>query len=258
LSGAQIGEPKYKRNYYSLSLTAERNFNDKFYLNVSYTFARSYGNSEGLVDSNIGQSDTGTSELFDYPELMIGTNGPQTNDHAHTVKAYGAWKITPEWTVGANLLAQTGRPKNCFGDAPIDATIGGYGSSGGSSPYLYCVVDGTGQWTTRGSAGRTPTLWQLDLNAAYAPEWFKGLTLRATIFNVFNKHTPLTVNENQNADLQQFDLSDANKLPSPALCPAQRRIRFLISAEHLLVTFKAAGFQRPFFILAIVRSRVLM
>jgi outer membrane receptor for ferrienterochelin and colicin len=200
LSGAQIGEPKYKRNYYSLSLTAERNFNDKFYLNVSYTFARSYGNSEGLVDSNIGQSDTGTSELFDYPELMIGTNGPQTNDHAHTVKAYGAWKITPEWTVGANLLAQTGRPKNCFGDAPIDATIGGYGSSGGSSPYLYCVVDGTGQWTTRGSAGRTPTLWQLDLNAAYAPEWFKGLTLRATIFNVFNKHTPLTVNENQNAN----------------------------------------------------------
>jgi hypothetical protein len=204
LTGAEIGEPRYKRNYYSLSLTAERNFNDKFYLNVSYTFARSYGNSEGLVDSNIGQADTGTSELFDYPELMIGTNGPQTNDHAHTVKAYGAWKINKEWMIGANLIAQTGRPKNCFGDAPIDADIGGYGSSGGSSPYLYCVVDGTGQWVTRGSAGRTPTLWQLDLNAAYSPEWFKGLTLRATIYNVFNKHTVLAVNENQNSASQTF------------------------------------------------------
>jgi hypothetical protein len=200
LTGAEIGEPKYKRNYYALSLTAERSFNNKFYLNVSYTFARSYGNSEGLVDSNIGQSDTGTSELFDYPEIMIGTNGPQTNDHTHTVKAYGAWKINNEWTVGANLLAQTGRPRNCFGDAPIDDDIGGYGSSGGSSPYLYCVTNGEGQWVTRGSAGRTPTLWQLDLNVAYQPEWFKGLTLRATVFNVFNRHTVLSVNENQNAN----------------------------------------------------------
>ena len=200
LSGARIGEPKYKRNYYALSLTAERNFNDKFYLNVSYTFAKSYGNSEGLVNSNIGQADTGTSELFDYPEIMYGTNGDQTNDHRHTLKAYGAWKVNSEWTLGANLLAQTGRPKNCFGDAPIDAEIGGYGSSGGSSPYLYCVTNGVGEWATRGSAGRTPTLWQLDLNVAYQPEWLKGLTLRATVFNVFNKHTVLTVDEAQNAN----------------------------------------------------------
>ena len=200
LTAAQIGEPKYKRNYYALSLTAERNFNNKFYLNVSYTYARSYGNSEGLVDSNIGQADTGTSELFDYPELMYGTNGDQTNDHRHTVKAYGAWKVTPEWTLGANFLAQTGRPQNCYGDAPIDYDIGGYGSSGGSSPYLYCVTNGAGQWVTRGSAGRTSTLWQLDLNVAYQPEWFKGLTFRATVFNVFNRHTVLTVNEDQNAN----------------------------------------------------------
>jgi hypothetical protein len=200
VTAAQIGEPKYKRNYYALSLTAERNFNDKFYLNVSYTYARSYGNSEGLVDSNIGQNDTGTSELFDYPELMYGTNGDQTNDHTHTVKAYGAWKVTNEWTLGANLLAQTGRPRNCYGDAPIDAVIGGYGSSAGSAPYMYCVTDGTGQWVSRGSAGRTPTLWQLDLNVAYQPQWFKGLTLRATVFNVFNRHTVLTVNEKQNAN----------------------------------------------------------
>lgn len=200
LTAAQIGEPKYKRNYYALSLTAERNFDNRFYVNVSYTYARSYGNSEGLVDSNIGQADTGTSELFDYPELMYGTNGDQTNDHRHTLKAYGAWKVSSEWTLGANVLAQTGRPQNCFGDAPIDDSIGGYGSSGGSSPYLYCVVDGQGQWVTRGSADRMRMLWQLDLNVAYQPQWFKGLTLRATVFNVFNKHTVQTVNESQNAN----------------------------------------------------------
>jgi len=39
----------------------------------------------------------------------------------------------------------------------------------------------------------------LDLNGQYKPSWAKGLTFRATVFNVFNKHQVLTVNENQNA-----------------------------------------------------------
>jgi hypothetical protein len=199
LSGSEIGEPAYKRGYYALELTAERNFNNKFYLNLSYTLARSYGNTEGLVDSNIGQADTGTSELFDYPELMYGTNGNETNDHRHTIKAYGAWRITDQWQVGANFIVQTGRPENCYGDAPIDEVIEGYGSSGGS-PYMYCYVNGVGEYVARGSAGTTPTLWQLDLNGSYHPNWLKGLTFRATVFNVFNRHTPLSVSENQNAN----------------------------------------------------------
>ncbi|GLQ98048.1 TonB-dependent receptor [Dyella mobilis] len=199
LSGSQIGEPNYKRGYYAMELTADRNFNNEFYLNISYTLARSYGNTEGLVDSNIGQADTGTSELFDYPEIMYGTNGNETNDHRHTVKAYGAWRISDQWQVGANFIVQTGRPENCYGDAPIDATIGGYGDNG-SSPYMYCYVDGVGEYVTRGSAGTTPTLWQLDLNGSYHPNWLKGLSFRATVFNVFNRHTPLSVSENQNAN----------------------------------------------------------
>ena len=198
LSGSDVGEPQEKRGYYALEWTAERNFDNKYYLNMSYTLARSYGNTEGLVDSNIGQADTGTTELFDYPEIMMGNNGNQTNDHRHTLKAYGAWRITDEWQVGANLIGQTGRPENCYGDAPIDSTIGGYGSTGGS-PYLYCYFNGVGEWVTRGAAGTTPTLWQLDLSGSYHPKWLKGLTLRATVFNVFNKHTVLSVNENQNA-----------------------------------------------------------
>jgi outer membrane receptor for ferrienterochelin and colicin len=211
LSGADIGEPAYKRNYYALELTAERNFNNTFYLNLSYTLARSYGNTEGLVDSNIGQADTGTSELFDYPELMIGSNGNQTNDHRHTLKAYGAWRITDQWQVGANLIGQTGRPKNCYGDAPIDSDINGYGSTGGS-PYLYCYINGVGTYVARGSIGTTPTLWQLDLSGSYHPHWMKGLTLRATVYNVFNKHTVLTVNENQNANSGASLYSDTTYL----------------------------------------------
>ena len=201
LAGSQVA-PDYKRNYYSLTLTAEKNFDDKFYLNVSYVWAKSYGNSEGLVDSNIGQADTGTSELFDYPEIMIGNNGNLPNDRRHTLKAFGAWNITPEWQLGANFIIQTGRPENCYGDNPVDDSIvGGYGQGGGS-PYLYCydASGNNGHIAARGTIGTTPTYWQLDLNGAYKPTWMKGLTLRATVFNVFNKNQYVSVNENQNAN----------------------------------------------------------
>jgi hypothetical protein len=230
LTAAQVGEPKYKRNYYALELTAERNFNNDFYLNFSYTYARSYGNSEGLVDSNIGQADTGTSELFDYPELMYGANGDQTNDHKHTFKGYGAWKLTDQWMLGANLLVQTGRPENCYGDAPIDATLGGSGyGSGGASPYLYCYENGVGEYVSRGSAGRTQVLWQLDLNASYKPSWVKGLTLRATVFNVFNRHTVLTVNEAQNAN-QGTTMYTDNTYMNPTGYQAPRYLQ--LNAEY--------------------------
>jgi len=188
LSAADIGEPKYKRNYESIELTAERAFDNTYYLKASYVWAKTRGNTEGLVDSNIGQSDTGTSELFDYPELMEGTNGFQPNDRRNTVKIYGAWQATDEWLFGANFVGQTGRPENCYGLNPVDNNIAG---AYGSGAYLYC----NGMIVKQGSAGRTPPTWNLDFNVAYKPQYVKGLTLQANIFNLFNKQRFTTINE---------------------------------------------------------------
>ncbi|MBB3227933.1 outer membrane receptor protein involved in Fe transport [Luteibacter sp. Sphag1AF] len=188
LSAADVGEPKYKRSYEALQLTAERSFDNVWYTKASYVWSHTRGNSEGGVDSNNGQADTGTTELFDYPEIMAGTNGYLPNDREHTFKLYGAWQITPEWLVGANGIFQTGRPENCYGLNPIDSqVVGGYGSGA----YLYC----NGMVVQRGSVGRTPNYWNIDLNASYKPQWFKGLTLTANIYNVFNKQKVLSVNE---------------------------------------------------------------
>jgi hypothetical protein len=188
LTAADIGEPKYKRSYESLEFTAERAFDNVYYVKASYVWSKLRGNTEGLVDSNIGQADTGTSELFDYPELMEGTNGLQPNDREHTLKIYGAWQVNPQWLVGANAIFQTGRPENCYGLNPIDAvTKGGYGSGA----YLYC----DGMVIQAGSLGRTPTYWNIDLNVAYKPTWAKGVTLQANVFNVFNKQQPSAINQ---------------------------------------------------------------
>jgi outer membrane receptor protein involved in Fe transport len=43
--------------------------------------------------------------------------------------------------------------------------------------------------------GRTPTYWNVDLNASYKPEWAKGVTISANIFNIFNKQHTTTINE---------------------------------------------------------------
>jgi hypothetical protein len=188
LTADQIGEPKYKRSYESIELTAERAFDNVYYIKASYVWSKLRGNTEGLVDSNIGQSDTGTSELFDYPEIMQGTNGLQPNDREHTLKVYGAWQINQQWLVGANAIFQTGRPENCYGLNPIDnVTNGGYGSGA----YLYC----NGMIMPAGSEGRTPTYWNIDLNMAYKPTWAKGVTFQANVFNVFNKQHVSAVNE---------------------------------------------------------------
>jgi outer membrane receptor protein involved in Fe transport len=198
LTAAQIGEPAYKRDYEALELTAERAFDNRFYVKASYVWSKEWGNTEGLVNSNNKQTDTGTSFLFDYPELMQGTNGYLPNDHRNTFKLYGAWQISPEWLVGANGIFQTGGPINCYGLNPVNNNIvGGYGNT-----YLYC----NGQVVTQGSAGRTPNYWSLDLNAAYKPSWAKGVTLQANIFNVFNRHSVTSVNQ-QGQDSQGSSLA---------------------------------------------------
>jgi hypothetical protein len=187
LPGSAVGEPSYKRSYMAMQLTAERNFDNTWYMKASYVWSHTRGNSEGGVDSANGQADTGTTELFDYPEIMAGSNGYLPNDRKHTFKIYGAWQINNQWLVGANGILQTGRPENCYGLNPIDGTIGGYG--GGA--YLYC----SGMIVKRGSVGRTPTYWNIDLNATYKPEWAKGVTISANVFNIFNKQHTTSINE---------------------------------------------------------------
>ena len=185
LSTTDIGQPKASRTFESIELSAGRVWDDVWYLNASYVWARSKGNTEGLVKSDAGQTDTGTTMDFDFPELQVGADGYLPNDRRHTVKIYGGWQAAPEWLVGANFLWQTGRPENCFGRNPIDANIG-YRNN-----YFYC----NGRVVPRGSVGRTPTIWQLDLSLAYTPQWARGLRLQLDVDNVFDRHDAVKVYE---------------------------------------------------------------
>ncbi|SFS16319.1 TonB-dependent Receptor Plug Domain [Dyella sp. OK004] len=185
IPGNQLG-PAAKRSYQGIELKAEKT-TDKYYVNASYTWSRSYGNTEGLVKSNNGQDDTGTTADFDFPEIMAGANGYLPNDRRHSFKLYGGYKFTPEWSAGLNMLVQSGTPISCYGGG--GGTLGthyGYGAQ-----FHVC----NGQVSPEGGEGRTPWTWTVSPNVAYQPSWAKGLTMQLSVINLFNNDKPVFVYE---------------------------------------------------------------
>jgi len=182
LTADQLG-PDAKRTYTAVEVFFETSW-DRAFLQGSYTWSKSRGNTEGGVKSDIGQDDTGTTQDFDYPELMEGADGYLPNDRRHSFKLFGAYDVTDTVTVGAALIMQSGRPINCFGFHPTDS---GYGNS-----YFYCE----GELKPRGTSGRTPWTRTLDLNVQWRPAFAEDrLTLKMDVFNVFDSQRETSVNE---------------------------------------------------------------
>ncbi len=189
LTKADLGYPDLKRRYYSLDMYLEHQFSQDWYGRLDYTFSRSYGNTEGMLKSDIGQTDPSVTQDWDFPELMIGSNGPLPNDRTHVLRARGYWQMTPEWLFGAVFQVVSGRPKNCIGNYPgeLPAELTVYGAS-----FFYC----DGQLGVRGSKGRLPWTERLDLSVEYRPSFADHkLAFTADIFNVFNQQRGTSMNE---------------------------------------------------------------
>ena len=183
LTAAEIGEPKAKRRYYMLDMYAEHQFNDKWYGRFEYTFSRSYGNSEGQMNSDIVQADVSTTESWDFPEIMENTNGPLANDQTHQIRIIGTYQPTPEWRLSTVSRIASGTPVSCIGARPESA---GGDPMNYQAAYFWC----NGKPSARGSAGRTPWTYGLDFSAAWQPAFLNHrLTLSADIFNLLGKQS---------------------------------------------------------------------
>jgi hypothetical protein len=195
-SALQMPEPE--RLYDAIEITFERAWDKKWSFQGSYVFARSRGNTEGYVKSDIGQDDAGISQDFDYPGLMEGAYGDLPNDRQHTIKMFGSYALNNEWRIGGSLVAKSGRPKNCFGyyNGTTDTVSIQYGSSS-----FYC----NGVPTPRGSQGRLDWTKEVNLQATYTPGWQKGLTFTVDALNIFNERGVRGVNEQGEAALRSPD-----------------------------------------------------
>jgi len=175
-----------KRNYQALVFDWKRAFDGKWGLQGSYTWSRSYGNYEGTVKSEVGnsqQDDAGATIAFDSPGFEDYATGLLPNDRTHTLKVWGSYAFTPSFLVGANILVQSPAQFSCLGVHPTDAYAHSYG------PYShYCG----GEPAPQGKGNKGEWTKNIDLSMRYTvPEKYAvggNLVLRADIFNVFDNH----------------------------------------------------------------------
>ena len=227
-SPEQVGQPKAKRDYAALDMFLEHPLRNGWYGRVNYTLSRSKGNMEGQTRSDTGQTDVGTSAAWDFPEFSVGANGLLPNDRKHALKAFGFYQVTPELTVGGNVLIQSGRPRLCYGtnnivDAGEDPSwaLGyEYGGPGYAYEYYYCG----GKNSPRGSQGRLPWEKRLDLSATYAPALVKGLAVKVDVFNALNSQRSL-------AEESQYDEGDET-----IISPYYREVRYYQAPRSVRLT----------------------
>jgi hypothetical protein len=191
LSAADMGyaDLKPKRTFFALDFFLEHPFSDRWYGKIAYTWSKSKGNTEGQTKSDDGQTDVSATSTWDFPAIMEGKYGYLPSDRRHQIKAIGYYQVLPEWIVGGNFAASSGRPRNCagnYGGNTPDGDYGGYGSI-----FAWCNFDGTIVATPRGSQGRLPWNITLDANVVYQPAYAKGLKLRVDVYNLFNRQSAL-------------------------------------------------------------------
>ena len=211
------GLPEYKRHYLGLEFTAEKVMSDNWSANFSYVLSRTFGNAEGYVNTSLAQEDAGATQDFDHAKFMNGAYGNLANDRTHVFKAYSVYKFNEEFSVSLNANIQSGTPLSCQGYLDLDGLLVGDGSTAydngnfkryGASSF-YCRDDNGEQvLTNRGDQGRTNWEFNVDTSIIYTPEWATGLTLQASVFNVFNTQRPTFLD--QQKDLAQ-DNAELNK-----------------------------------------------
>ncbi|UPG85550.1 TonB-dependent receptor [Luteibacter aegosomatis] len=214
ITNADFGFPHVKRKYYALDTYIEHPFDGTWWGKITYTFSKSYGNSEGQVKSDIGQQDIAATQDWDFPSIMEYGSGRLPNDHRHQVKAYGSWQINPEWNLSGILTVASGAPTSCEGLYGPNQTVPAYNGN----YYHWC----NGVPAPYGTAGDTPWTRIVSLNAEYRPSFADHkLAFNVNVYNIFNEQRPTRLDP---------DYSNGN-YRTPSSWETPRYVRFGITYD---------------------------
>lgn len=148
--GALRTFPPMTRRYTALEISLQgQSGGDLSYL-ASYVLSRNFGDHEGLFDSRLNNPFPNATGLYDVIYQTTHASGHLPNDRTHEFKLAGSYRIGYGLTVGAVGEVASGTPVSEFGGTPI------------GSPYFAFIGP-------RGSHGRTPAVWNLDLRIGYQP-----------------------------------------------------------------------------------------
>ena len=188
LSAEDLGYGDAVRKYDAVELTFDRPFDGKWSLGGSYVWSKSRGNSEGYVNSDLGQDDAGITQDFDMPGLVDYAYGYLPNDRRHRFRLFGGYAVTENILLGSNVRVDSPRPLSCFGFHPTDLLANNYGAAS-----HFCGLEPS----PRGTAQKSDWQYNVDLSARYVIDLPTGqnVTLRADVFNVFNSQAVTSRNE---------------------------------------------------------------
>jgi hypothetical protein len=209
-SADDLALPKAQRKYDAVTVKFDREFDGKWSLSGSYTWSRLFGNYEGSVKSDNGQTDAGLTTDFDQPGLTDGTLGLSPNHRRHNFKLFGSYQLTDWLLVGGNFSVTSPRKFGCIGRIP--ASIDPFGQFYGAAGF-YCNVDSSGEvitdervpvnvnspvatLTPRGSVFESD--WQTQTNLSFVfrlPTDAFNADFRVDVFNVFNEKAELDYEE---------------------------------------------------------------
>jgi hypothetical protein len=177
--------PPPKRDYTALEIAAEGSWRSSQY-RASYVLSRARGNYPGLWNSDLGLGALGQMTTFMMPHQAQNSTGLLPNDHTHVFKLNGAYTWRFGLVTGAVLTYETGSPINEFAAGPF-----------GPVQPSFLVA--------RGSAGRTPALWDLGLRLAYDLPIAPGphVQFLLDLLHVGNPRRAVTVDELHYATLDE-------------------------------------------------------
>ncbi|MEK6279994.1 MAG: TonB-dependent receptor [Acidobacteriota bacterium] len=188
-----------RRYYRGLEFTATKRFTNNYQFIASYVFSSLIGNYEGLFRNDNGQSDPNITSLFDLVSLLNGLYGRLPNDRPHQFKLDGSYRWPFKLMTGASFRAQSGIPFNALVPHPVYGNNEGFGVPRGTAivPSVTAAVPGFPNTVDSIGSTRTPTTFNLDLNAYYPIQFGENRQLRLQLdwFNVFNQQRAIRLDE---------------------------------------------------------------
>jgi hypothetical protein len=181
--------PTPERTYDALTLSLTKRFSKNWLARASYTYSRLIGNYEGLYQAEQNYFAPNGSNYDDAPDLYLNQNGPLPNDHPNILHLDGYYMrpvgAKGRVTAGLSFSARSGMPRNYVSDLY-------------SGQQLSLLLP-------RGSAGRTPTITQLDAKVGYGRQLTDKVNLEAFLdfFNIFNQQSATLTDDNYTYDQTQ-------------------------------------------------------
>jgi len=170
--------PDPVRDYRALTLSVERLPGSRAWFAASYTLSRNYGNYTGLFHGDSGMDLPNAGIQYDNPQQMVKGTGLLPNDRTHVLKLIGSYRFDAGLSAGTAVLWQSGTPLNELGGSPV-------------WPWSYTFL------RKRGTAGRTPSLWDLNVRLAYDLSDLLGAgheqRLILDVFHLFSQREPVSI-----------------------------------------------------------------